>query len=46
MEPNSWIKESKWLCTPEGFAIAEKVCNLYFKEYDRENNRLYGKHFS
>lgn len=35
MEPNGWIKEGEWLCAPEGFAIAEKVCNLYFEEYDR-----------
>ena len=46
MESNSWIKEGEWLCAPEGFAIAEKVCNLYFEKYDRENNRLYGRHFS
>ena len=34
MESSSWIKESEWLCAPEGFAIAEKVYNLYFEEYD------------
>ncbi len=46
MESNSWIKESERLCAPEGFAITENVCSLYFEEYDRENNRLYGRHFS
>lgn len=34
MESNRLIKEGEWLCAPEGFAIAEKVCNLYFEEYD------------
>ena len=42
MEPNGWIKEGEWLCAPEGFAITEKVSNLYFEEYDRipQNKRI------
>ena len=42
MESNSWIKEGEWLCAPEGFAIAEKVHNLYFEEYCRipQNNKI------
>lgn len=46
MESNRWIKESEWFCAIEGLAIADKVYDFYFEEYDCENNRLYGRHFS
>lgn len=42
---NKWIKEGKF-CTIKYFTITQKVCNLYSEEYDRGNNRLYGRHFS
>lgn len=35
MESNRWIKESEWFCAIEGLAIADKVCDFYFEEYDR-----------
>lgn len=46
MESNSRIKEGEWFCAIEGLAIPDKVYDFYFEEYDRENNRLYGRHFS
>lgn len=41
MESNRLIKEGEWLCAPGGLAVAEKVFNLYFEEYDRipQNNK-------
>ena len=34
MEVSNWIKEGEWLCAIEGLAIAEKVYDFYFEEYD------------
>lgn len=34
MEANNRINEGEWLCTIEGLAIAEKVYDFYFEEYD------------
>lgn len=34
MEPSCRIKESEWFCAIEGLAIAEKVYDFYFEEYD------------
>lgn len=42
MKSNRLIKEGEWLCAPGGLAVAEKVFNLYFEEYDRipQNNKI------
>ena len=29
------IKEGEWFCAPEGIAIAEKIYDVYFEEYNR-----------
>lgn len=34
MELSNMIKEGKWFCAIEGIAIADKVYNFYFEEYD------------
>lgn len=36
------IKEGEWFCAVQGFAIAEKVYNFYFEEYDciPKNNKV------
>lgn len=34
MESNRLIKEGEWFCAVQGFAIAEKLYNFYFEEYD------------
>ena len=34
MELSNMIKESEWFCAIEGIAIAERIYNIYFEEYD------------
>ena len=29
------IKEGDWFCAVEGLAIADKICNFYFEEFDK-----------
>lgn len=42
MEKRDFIKQGEWLCAPGGLAVVEKVCNLYYEEYDfiPENNKI------
>ena len=35
MKSSNAIKEGEWFCAIEGIALAERVYNLYFEEYDR-----------
>lgn len=34
LDQRNLIKEGEWFCAVQGFAIAEKVYNFYFEEYD------------
>lgn len=34
MGKRDFIKEGEWFCAVQGFAIAEKLYNFYFEEYD------------
>lgn len=34
MKSSNAIKEGEWFCAIEGIAIAERVYNLYYEEYD------------
>lgn len=42
MELNNMIKEGAWFCAVEGLAIAERIYNFYFEEYDciPQNKRI------
>ena len=34
MEITNTITEGQWFCAVEGIAIAEKISNVYYEEYD------------
>ena len=43
MEQGLMIKEGDWFCAIEGLAIADKIYNFYFEEFDKiPQNKVLG----